>query len=141
MTIQMTCTKKTQTKYITRNSPAYSASDCKGMRKKGNDGSYYTSAPDKNGTYKWIKSATTTKSKTAKNKTAKSSTKQSAEITMEEIQKIIKKNRMSKSGTKLELAQTINRIVKIDKEFGTRHIYITESEKTKIADYVSKSTK
>jgi hypothetical protein len=141
----MTCTKKTQTKYITRNSPAYSASDCEGMRKKGNDGSYYTSTPDKNGTYKWVKSTITTKtktkSKTAKNKTAKSSTKQSAEITMEEIQKIIKKNRMSKSGTKLELAQTINRIVKMDKEFGTRHIYITESEKTKIADYVSKLTK
>ena len=31
----MTCTKKTQTKYITRNSPVYSASDCKGMKKKG----------------------------------------------------------------------------------------------------------
>jgi hypothetical protein len=133
----MTCTKKTQTKYITRNSPAYSASDCKGTKKKGNDGSYYTSIPDKNGTYKWVKS---TKSKTAKNKNAKVSTKQSTEITMEEIQKIIKKNRMSKSGTKLELAQTINRIVKMDKEFGTRNIYITETEKTKIADYVLSKT-
>jgi len=138
----MTCTKKTQNKYITRKSPAYSAGDCKAMKKKGNDGNYYTSSPDKNGVYKWVKTSTKTKStktkstKTTKNKTAKVSTNQK-EITMEEIQKIIKKNRMSKSGTKLELAKTIHSIVKMDKEFGTNHIHITQGEKTKIADYVS----
>ena len=137
----MTCTKKTQTKYITRKSPAYSASDCKSMKKKGNDGNYYISSPDKNGTYKWIKTTT----KTIKNKTIKvakvSSTKQLAEITMKDIQKIIKKNRMSKSGTKLELAKMIHSIVKIDKEFGTRHIHITQDEKDKIANYILNATK
>jgi len=138
----MVCTKKTQTKYRTRNSPAYLASDCKTAKKKGNDGNYYVSTPDKNGVYKWIKTTTkTAKTKVKINKTIKvakvSSTKQSAEITMEEIQKIIKKNRMSKSGTKLELAKTIHSIVKMDKEFGTRHIYITQAEKDKVADYVS----
>jgi hypothetical protein len=134
-----TCTKKTQSKYITRKSPAYSASDCKAMKKKGNDGNYYISSPDKNGTYKWVKTSTKTKStKTVKNKTNKiSSTMNQKEITMEEIQKIIKKNRMSKSGTKLELAKMIHSIVKMDKEFGTRHIHITQSEKDKISYYVS----
>jgi hypothetical protein len=48
---------------------------------------------------------------------------------------------MSKSGTKLELAKTIHSIAKIDKEFGTRHIYITQAEKDKVADYVLLNTK
>jgi hypothetical protein len=112
------------------------------MKKKGNDGNYYTSSPDKNGRYKWIKT-TNKATKATKNKTIKVAKIPATqnEITMEEIQKIIKKNRMSKSGTKLELAKTIHSIAKIDKEFGTRHIYITQAEKDKVADYVLLNTK
>jgi hypothetical protein len=118
------------------------------MKKKGNDGNYYTSSPDKNGRYKWIKTTNkatnaTKATKATKNKTIKVAKIPATqnEITMEEIQKIIKKNRMSKSGTKLELAKTIHSIAKIDKEFGTRHIYITQAEKNKVADYVLLNTK
>ena len=37
------CKKKNTKKYITRNSPPYSAVDCIGMKKKGNDGYMYIS--------------------------------------------------------------------------------------------------
>ena len=40
--------------YQTRKSPAYHAKDCKDQVKDGKDGTYQ-SKPDKNGTYKWIK--------------------------------------------------------------------------------------
>ena len=49
-----TCSKKQTTqKYTSRNSPAYPASECKNMKKKGNDGKFYKSTADKNGVFKW----------------------------------------------------------------------------------------
>ena len=50
----MTCTEVKSSKYQTRKSPAFHASDCKGTRKKGKDGDYISKA-DKRGVYKWIK--------------------------------------------------------------------------------------
>ena len=133
------CTKKTQKKYVTRDSPPYSASDCKTLKKKGNDGNFYVSEPDKNGTYKWIKASsvkktTTTKNKTAKNKTAKN--EKITEITMEEIQVIIKRNGMIKTGTKKALAESIYRVYSLDKEFGRRRIKVTQKERTKIESFL-----
>jgi hypothetical protein len=50
----MTCTEVKSSKYQTRKSPAFHASDCKGTRKKGKDGDYISKA-DKKGVYKWTK--------------------------------------------------------------------------------------
>jgi len=50
----MTCKEVMTSKYHTRKSPAFHASDCKGTRKKGKDGDYVSKA-DKRGVYKWIK--------------------------------------------------------------------------------------
>jgi len=58
----MTCTEVKTSKYQTRKSPAFHASDCKGTRKKGKDGDYVSQA-DKRGVYKWIKVSETLKRK------------------------------------------------------------------------------
>lgn len=50
----MTCTEVKSSKYQTRKSPAFHASECKGTRKKGKDGDYVSKA-DKRGVYKWTK--------------------------------------------------------------------------------------
>jgi len=50
----MTCTEVKSSKYQTRKSPPFHASDCKGTRKKGKDGDYISKA-DKKGVYKWVK--------------------------------------------------------------------------------------
>ena len=50
----MVCTKKNTNKYRFRESPPYSAMDCKGLTKKGNNGVSYTSRPDKRGVYRWV---------------------------------------------------------------------------------------
>ena len=50
----MTCTEVKSSKYQTRKSPPFHASDCKGTRKKGKDGDYISKV-DKKGVYKWIK--------------------------------------------------------------------------------------
>ena len=49
------CRKETSYKYIIRNSPPYSANKCKSLKKKGNDGFFYKSVPNKRGVYRWIK--------------------------------------------------------------------------------------
>jgi len=58
----MTCTEVKSSKYQTRKSPAFHASDCKGTRKKGKDGEYISKA-DKKGVYKWVKVSKTLKRK------------------------------------------------------------------------------
>lgn len=128
------CTKKTQTKYLTRGSPPYSASDCKTMKKKGNDGNFYVSTADKNGTYKWTKATTKKIKPTEKAKTVKA--KPTSEITMAEIQDIVKRNGMIKTGTKKGLANSIYSVYKIGKEYGTRKIKITQKEKNKIESFL-----
>jgi hypothetical protein len=50
----MPCTEVKSTKYQTRKSPAFHAGDCKGMTKKGKDGSYVSRA-NKRGIYTWVR--------------------------------------------------------------------------------------
>jgi hypothetical protein len=64
------CTAQKTKKYRSRGSPPYSAMDCKGLTKLGNDGSTYVSKPDKRGIYRWV-ITNTTRSKYSKNKTSK----------------------------------------------------------------------
>jgi hypothetical protein len=51
------CVKLDTKKYKSRDSPPYSAMDCKGAKLLGNDGQQYVSKADKNGIYKWVKTA------------------------------------------------------------------------------------
>ena len=63
------------------------------MKKKGNDGTYYLSQPDKNGTYKWVN---VNKNKTLKNKATK-----------EDLQRLVKKYEVTKSGSNREVAERL----------------------------------
>ena len=42
-------------KYRERPSPPFPANDFCGKRKKGNDGTFYVSKPNKNGVCRWVK--------------------------------------------------------------------------------------
>jgi hypothetical protein len=53
----MPCTEVKSAKYQTRKSPAFHAGDCKGMTKKGKDGSYVSRA-NKRGIYTWVRLGT-----------------------------------------------------------------------------------
>ena len=90
------CIKTKTAKYSFRNSPPYPANECKSMKKKGNDGKFYSSQPDKNGTYKWVK---VNKNKTIKNKPTK-----------EDLQILVKKYEVTKSGSNKEVAERLIRV-------------------------------
>jgi hypothetical protein len=64
------CIAQNTKKYRSRGSPPYSAMDCKGSSKKGNDGATYVSKPDKRGIYRWVKTSTVIGIR-PKNKTSK----------------------------------------------------------------------
>ena len=49
------CTAQTTARYASRPSPPYPANECCGQTFEGNDGNYYVSKADKNGTCKWHK--------------------------------------------------------------------------------------
>jgi len=51
------CIEQFTAKYTKRGSPPYPAMDCKNRVMLGNDENVYKSKPDKNGTYKWIKTS------------------------------------------------------------------------------------
>ena len=93
------CIKLKTDKYSFRNSPPYPANKCKTMKKKGNDGKYYISQPDKNGTYKWVnvnKNRTLKNNKTLKNKATK-----------EDLQMLVKKYEVTKSGSNRKVAERL----------------------------------
>lgn len=90
------CIKLKSDKYTLRNSPPYPANECKAMRKKGNDGIFYLSQPDKNKTYKWIKM---NKNKTIKNKPTK-----------KDLQILVKKYEVTKSGSNLQIAERLAKV-------------------------------
>lgn len=80
----MTCTDLSHLKkYASRNSPPFPANQCKGQRKRGNDGTFYTSVSASNGVYRWQKSVAAKKSpkKTAKKAAKKSPKKKTAKKT------------------------------------------------------------
>ena len=70
------CIELKTKKYKSRSSPPYSAMDCKGSTKKGNDGATYVSKPDKRGIYRWVKGNSNSPTKMTKNKTVKLSIKE-----------------------------------------------------------------
>ena len=92
------CIKLKTDKYSFRNSPPYPANKCKTMKKKGNDGKYYISQPDKNGTYKWVNA---NKNKTLNNKTLKN------KATKEDLQMLVKKYEVTKSGSNRKVAERL----------------------------------
>jgi hypothetical protein len=49
----MACKKSTLKKYRNRPSPPYPAQECRKQKKKGSDGKWYISIPDKSGVYRW----------------------------------------------------------------------------------------
>lgn len=53
----MPCQKRFTKYYTTRNSPPYPAKECKNLTRKGNDGTFYVSRPNKNNVYRWYKKA------------------------------------------------------------------------------------
>lgn len=61
----MPCKKSFRKKYTSRNSPPYPANDddCRGRRKKGNDGTYYVSTANSRGVYRWVKATSLSKKK------------------------------------------------------------------------------
>jgi hypothetical protein len=93
------CIKIKTNKYSFRNAPPYPANKCKSIKKKGNDGKFYVSQPDKNGTYKWINTNTNTN----KNKTFKNKNK----VTSEKLQMLVKKYKVTKSGSNKEIAHRL----------------------------------
>ena len=89
------CIEHKTKKYRSRGSPPYSAMDCKGLTKKGNDGATYVSKPDKRGIYRWVKSSgNVTSAKTLKNKTNKTNktNKISVEPSIRSAKCLYKKN-------------------------------------------------
>lgn len=64
----MTCKRSTLKKYKSRNSPPFPAQECKGKKKKGNDGLLYISSPSSNGVYRWVLSNKTMKKTTTNSK-------------------------------------------------------------------------
>ena len=88
------CIKIKTDKYTFRNSPPYPANKCKSMKKKGNDGKFYLSQPDKNGIYKWI-NVNGNKNKTFKNKA---------------LQRLTEKYSVTKSGSNQEVAERLVRV-------------------------------
>lgn len=112
------CVKIKTDKYSLRNSPSYSANKCKSMKKKGNDGKFYLSKPDKNGTYKWVN---VNKNKTLKNK-----------ATNEDLQRLVKKYKVTKSGSNREVAE---RLVKL-----RAHVIKNKTDKKIIEQFLKKST-
>ena len=97
------CIKIETRKYSFRNSPPYSANKCKSIKKRGNDGNFYVSQPDKNGTYKWVNA---NKNKTLKHKVSKNKTLKN-KATSEDLQLLVKKYEVTKSGSNSEIAERL----------------------------------
>ena len=48
------CQIQTSEKYTSRPSPPYPANECKGSRRKGNDGQWWKSKPNVKGVHRWV---------------------------------------------------------------------------------------
>jgi hypothetical protein len=62
---RMSCKEVNKASYQTRKSPAFHAGDCKGLQKKGKDGTYISKA-DSRGIYKWVKTVNNTRKRKGK---------------------------------------------------------------------------
>ena len=54
----MPCSKQSSKMYTARPSPSRRSKDCKGQRRRGNDGRMWVSKKDSNGVYRWQRAAT-----------------------------------------------------------------------------------
>lgn len=70
----MTCKRSTLKKYQGRPSPPFPAQDCKGKKKKGNDGQFYVSVPSSTGVYRWTLASPPSRKKTGKTQKQKKKT-------------------------------------------------------------------
>jgi hypothetical protein len=85
---------KRMDKYKFRNSPPYPANECKGQKKKGNDGNFYMSEKTASGAYRWKVMAS-------------SKTRKTGKLSKVDLQKMADKYSVARSGTKKEIAQRI----------------------------------
>ena len=104
------CDRQTSKKYTSRGSPPYPANQCgRGTRKLGNDGVYYVTESDKNGTLRWVKAAKSPKkSVKSPKKSPKKSSPSARDLytyidTMQKLNKFIKKEKSSLKKKKADL--------------------------------------
>ena len=88
------CIKEKSFKYRSRSSPQYSANKCKSMKKLGNDGNLYKSAPNKKGVYRWIKVRKTHNYKNNR-------------ISLKSLKNMALRYKLTTSGTKKQIAKRI----------------------------------
>lgn len=88
---------KRMNKYKFRNSPPYPANECRGQKKKGNDGNYYISEETASGPYRW-------------KAMVGSKTRKTRKLSKVDLQKMADKYSVARSGTKKEFAQRISRL-------------------------------
>lgn len=132
-----TCIRKTQKKYLNRNSPAFSASDCKGLKKMGNNGNYWISKKSSSSVYRWQPMNKTTKTKTKKTKT-KTRKNTKSKLLLEDIQKMAKKYDMRPVGNKKDLAERI--LLMRDTLPKDHKLALTEKDKLKLIEYLYDET-
>jgi len=97
---------KRMDKYKFRNSPPYPANECKGQKRKGNDGNFYMSEKTASGAYRW-------------KAMVGSKTRKTRKLSKVDLQKMADKYSVARSGTKKEIAQRIaslrgDRVKKMD---------------------------
>ena len=97
---------KRMDKYKFRNSPPYPANECKGQKKKGNDGNFYMSEKTASGAYRW-------------KAMVGSRTRKARKLSKADLQKMADRYSVARSGTKKEIAQRIaslrgDRVKKMD---------------------------
>ena len=73
----MPCTKQTTKQYLARPSPPRRSKDCKGERRRGNDGVMWVSTKDKTGVYRWLRVAASPSRKSRKSPSRKSPARKS----------------------------------------------------------------
>ena len=108
----MSCKQVTDKKYQTRKSPPFHAGDCKGVEKKGKNGTYVSKA-DARGVYKWIivtgnKRNMKIQKKSQKQK--KNTVVHTAVASTEELYILCKKYKVTTSGSKQEIAKRLLKI-------------------------------
>lgn len=117
------CIKLHNKKYQSRDSPPYSAMDCKNQIKYGNDGNKYQSSPDKNMIYKWIKIQSKNYKSSKPSKTHKNT---KANITVNKIA-----NRKINTNTKTKKENRSNKKYMIhDNGIVPFHVYVNNNKKT-----------
>lgn len=125
------CIRKTQKKYLTRDSPAFSAQDCKGLKKMGNDGNYWISKKGSTSVYRWQPMNKTTKTKAKKAKTKKNT---KSKLLLEDIQKMAKKYDMRPVGNKKDLAERI--LLMRDTLPKDHKLALTDKDKLKLVEFL-----